>query len=74
MSRLLDGDTSPAAVAAACILVPLLAVLIKAGFFPSIDPREPPLVRSKVPFIGHILGLVQEQSNYFNRLVCVSLT
>jgi len=70
MSHLVDLAPTPAtaAVAVACVL---FAIFIKAAYFPSLDPREPPLVRSTVPFIGHILGLMQEQSDYFIRLVYV---
>ena len=76
MSRLLDDDgllrgMSPTALTVACVVIPLVAFIIKAGYFMTLDPREPPLVRSKVPFIGHILGLITEESNYFTRLACV---
>ena len=32
---------------------------------PSHDPREPPLVTSRVPFIGHILGLLRHGTRYY---------
>ncbi|KAK0738476.1 monooxygenase-like protein [Schizothecium vesticola] len=70
MSRLVDlAPTSTPATAAVAVACVLLAILIKAAYFPSLDSREPPLVRSTVPFIGHILGLMQHESDYFTRLV-----
>jgi len=29
------------------------------------DPREPPVVSSRIPFFGHIIGLVRYGSHYF---------
>ena len=29
------------------------------------DPREPPVVSSKIPFFGHIIGLLRYGSRYF---------
>ncbi|KAK1826606.1 cholesterol 7-alpha-monooxygenase [Podospora conica] len=64
---MIDLTTTTAAITAVAAV--LLAILIKAAFSPPLDPREPPLVRSAVPFVGHIIGLIQEQSDYFTRLV-----
>lgn len=35
---------------------------------PSLDPREPPLLKPKIPIIGHLVGLVGEQTHFFKRL------
>jgi hypothetical protein len=32
------------------------------------DPREPPLVRPKIPFIGHLIGLMRHQTTYLQML------
>ena len=29
------------------------------------DPREPPLVPSKIPLFGHLIGLVQRKNEYY---------
>lgn len=29
------------------------------------DPREPPVISSKIPFFGHIIGLIRYGSQYF---------
>ncbi|KAL4863251.1 hypothetical protein BDV12DRAFT_206679 [Aspergillus spectabilis] len=33
---------------------------------PARDPREPPAVGSSIPFIGHLLGLLQHGAGYFS--------
>ena len=33
-----------------------------------LDPKEPPLIAPKVPFIGHILGLIQYGTGYYAKL------
>jgi len=33
---------------------------------PRLDPREPPLIKPKVPLIGHIIGLLWYQYSYHN--------
>ena len=32
------------------------------------DPREPPVATSNVPFVGHIIGLMRHQGDYFKSL------
>jgi hypothetical protein len=34
----------------------------------SLDPREPPLVTSKIPFIGHAIGMLRKQQRYLEAL------
>ena len=34
----------------------------------SLDPDEPPIALSGIPFIGHILGFVRHQTGYFEIL------
>jgi hypothetical protein len=34
----------------------------------SLDPREPPLIHPKIPFIGHIIGLARDQAQYMGYL------
>ncbi|KAH8657754.1 cytochrome P450 [Xylariales sp. PMI_506] len=34
----------------------------------TLDPQEPPLVKSRVPFIGHILGAITGRMNYIGGL------
>jgi len=34
----------------------------------SLDPREPPIALSRIPFLGHILGMIWYQTEYFEIL------
>ncbi len=52
--------TMPAAIAIAAVL----AFLILRLFAPRLDPREPPLLKPRVPFLGHILGMIRYQAQY----------
>jgi hypothetical protein len=50
-----------------------LAVLVVALLFwrlnlSGIDPREPPEVPAKIPFIGHIMGMLTCHVDYFTML------
>ena len=40
----------------------------------SLDPREPPEVHSKIPIIGHILGLMRHGMGYFSRIAYAPAT
>ena len=44
-----------------------LLVLWLLGF-EDVQPKEPPVVRSQIPFIGHMLGLLKHHNNYFTKL------
>jgi hypothetical protein len=43
----------------------------------SLDPDEPPIALPKIPFIGHILGMIRYQIGYFEMLrsviICIYL-
>jgi hypothetical protein len=32
---------------------------------PRMDPREPPLLRPAIPVVGHVIGMMKEQLNYY---------
>ncbi|KAF4845417.1 7-alpha-hydroxycholest-4-en-3-one 12-alpha-hydroxylase [Colletotrichum siamense] len=55
-------------LAAATFLMVPLAVILKRLLFPTFDAREPPILRPKVPFFGHVVSLVKEAANFNNRL------
>ncbi|KAL2116063.1 hypothetical protein VTJ04DRAFT_10318 [Mycothermus thermophilus] len=42
----------------------ILIWLIPRTLSPRLHPLEPPLLRPRVPLIGHILGLIRHQANY----------
>lgn len=39
----------------------------------SLDPDEPPIALSRIPFVGHILGLMRYQVGYFEILRSVAI-
>ncbi|KAK0666039.1 putative cytochrome P450 E-class, group IV [Cercophora samala] len=50
---------------AAGIAAVLIAVLINTLATPKrADPREPPLLKPIIPFVGHIIGLIRHQADY----------
>lgn len=53
----------------------LIAALIIGGIYlldalvaPRLDPQEPPLLKPKVPLIGHIIGILWHHYDYHYRL------
>ncbi|KAJ0164669.1 7-alpha-hydroxycholest-4-en-3-one 12-alpha-hydroxylase [Colletotrichum tanaceti] len=52
---------------AALVMIPLLLVLKKL-LFPTFDPREPPVLRPRMPFFGHVVSLVRESGSFYARL------
>jgi hypothetical protein len=55
-------------VLAALLLLPLVIFQLKRVLYPTLDPREPPLLRPKIPIIGHAFAIVWEGGGYFQRL------
>ncbi|KAI9743789.1 MAG: hypothetical protein M1818_002523 [Claussenomyces sp. TS43310] len=53
-----------------CIVVAgvLLLMLVKLLAI-TVDPREPPLLTTKIPLIGHLIGLLWYQSGYYHCLL-----
>jgi hypothetical protein len=45
--------------------VPVLLYLIIEFLRPKLDSQEPPLVRPKIPLIGHVIGLIQHGNSYY---------
>ncbi len=64
-SSSLDGKTSLllfGLVAAAVILI------LWQSSSSSSDPREPPVFRPKIPVIGHLIGIMQHEADYLQKL------
>ena len=56
--------TAIAAVAAVVVVLCLAKHLVVR----SPDSREPPILRPRVPFIGHIISMIREGSEMFDRI------
>ena len=37
------------------------------------DPQEPPLIKSKIPLVGHLIGLALRRNDYYVHLRCSSV-
>lgn len=66
-SPLVDHFSPFVLVLSAAVLLPL-AVLFYKAFYPTYDPREPPPLWPKVPFIGHAYSIFREGGGYYGRL------
>ena len=51
------------------LLFALSAVWLGLTFFfsPQPDSREPPVLRSSIPYIGHIIGLLRHGTRYYEQ-------
>lgn len=52
------------ALALAAAVGALISFLLRV----KVDPREPPVFHSKIPFIGHIVGMLREGPMYLARV------
>lgn len=55
------------AILALAVLPPLLLHTLARYFEAAHDPREPPLVRSKLPLVGHVIGMLRRGPKYFQQ-------
>ena len=60
-------DMTPGMLTALAAL-PLALYLLKRVLFPTVGPREPPVLRPTVPFIGHVVSMIREKTSLFDRL------
>jgi hypothetical protein len=42
--------------------------LVNMLLTPRLEPGEPPLLKPKIPLIGHIIGIIYHQSDYHRRV------
>jgi hypothetical protein len=49
-------------------VIAVLIAIIRRVFSNEHDPREPPLVSSTIPFVGHLLHMMKSGTNYIDRL------
>lgn len=65
---LLDGYTPSIILATAAVLLVCWSRLSVR-----VDPREPPILKPTIPYVGHIIGLLTHQNSYFEKLRYVFL-
>lgn len=56
------------AMLTAIAALPLALILLKRVVFPSVGPREPPVLRPTIPFFGHVISLIREKTAMYDRL------
>jgi hypothetical protein len=56
---------SPITVSVAVVALALFLWRFSAS---GLDPREPPEAVSKIPFIGHLIGMLKHENYYFEIL------
>lgn len=56
------------------IILAVIAVLllIRQRLALDLDPREPPILKPRVPYIGHIIGLFTYHTGYYDRVLYVT--
>jgi hypothetical protein len=69
LADVLTKTIYPALIAFVFALISLLTLWFWG--VEDVDPGEPPVVRSRIPFIGHMIGLLRHHNNYFTTLRCV---
>jgi hypothetical protein len=68
-----EGNFSSSTVLYTVVLAAAVALsLLNRLLTPRIDPREPPVVKPRIPWIGHIIGVIRHQADYNRILQCVS--
>ena len=60
---IMEGLSSPVLYSFA-ILVPCLFFLIDYFLGAKLDPKEPPLVPSTIPYVGHLIGMIRRRTRY----------
>lgn len=68
---ILSPTTSSYGLVIAVAITLMLAYLVR---FPvRMDPKEPPILRPRIPFIGHLIGLIWLSHSYHLVQLCVTL-
>ncbi|KAF6835514.1 hypothetical protein CMUS01_05738 [Colletotrichum musicola] len=62
-----DIQRSPAIYTTFAVLLALV-VLVRKLSSPVLDVREPPIMQSRIPVIGHLLGMIQHGPHYFKTI------
>ena len=46
----------------------ILTISVIHVFGPRYDPREPPVIPQRIPYVGHIIGLIRYGHGYLERI------
>lgn len=60
----IKGASAPVVLALLAVVVVALQRLLRVDH----DPREPPLVPTKIPLLGHVIGLYRFGKQYYQKL------
>lgn len=68
---MLLSEVRPLSPVATCVAIVAVAyVLVYRTSTRKLDDREPPIVASTIPFVGHILGMALYGGKYIKKLGC----
>lgn len=64
------GDDGYATKRAMLVLTAIAVgiALLQRVLTPKMDPREPPLVPSKIPVVGHLISLIRQGQGYYGAI------
>jgi len=68
MTMILVGASSLSLLTSTFAIALFLCVLVKALTPRKYDLREPPVVPSSAPFVGHVFGILRYGASYFKYL------
>jgi hypothetical protein len=66
-------DNPPLSGYAVALILCLIVVVLLLRHALKQDPQEPPVLRPKIPIIGHLLGLGCYRMEYYRQLGCSTL-
>ncbi|GAB1320360.1 hypothetical protein MFIFM68171_10570 [Madurella fahalii] len=61
-------ELSPYTVVLVVAVLPAVLILVRQLLYPTVDPREPPVLRPKIPFLGHAISIARDAGGYYARL------
>ncbi|KAF5634209.1 cytochrome P450 monooxygenase 8B1 [Fusarium sp. NRRL 52700] len=65
LTSLVDYRSANVTILSTAVLAVIVAfALLNRLLTPRIDPREPPVVKPSIPWVGHIIGIIRHQADY----------
>lgn len=73
LTSLVDYRSANVTILSTTALAVIVAfALLNRLLTPRIDPREPPVVKPSIPWVGHIIGIIRHQADYSRIIQSVS--